>query len=147
MFFLMLIESSDLWLKTNARPMLFFMAIYIAVVYKLNLINLYLLAAFGFLQDGYYNLPLGYTSCLYLTLYLILQSKKTSTINENIYFGWLIFGIYIAFACFLKTASLFLIDYWPADIKAIIKDAALTLAVFPAITMLLVNSEKYLGNY
>ena len=129
--FFLSVEAMDFWVKAGIRPFLFITLVYISLIYSLPFLNVFSLLVFGFLKDGYYDYPLGYSNCQFIVLYLFLIRQKKTQLLSNLAASWGYFSIFLVIACGLQIAGLFYLGYHPIPITHLMCDGLITLSLFP----------------
>jgi hypothetical protein len=129
-----IVEGMDFWLKLGIKPFLFLTLLYISGIYSFPFLNVVSLLVLGFLQDGYYDYPLGYSSSQLLFLYLILIHQKKSQILSSFAISWVYFAVFIAIAYTLGAFMGKYIGRFALSFKNLLGDVLLTISLFPLIT-------------
>ena len=127
------VEAMDVWVKIGLRPFLFLTLLYTSLIYSLPFINIVSLLIFGFLKDGYYDYPLGYSNCQFIILYLLLIRQKTTQVRSSLGVCWGWFAVFLCIACGIQMVGLFCLGYGPISFSNMLWDALITLSMLPII--------------
>ncbi|RZI46815.1 hypothetical protein [Candidatus Finniella inopinata] len=136
------VEAMDVWVKIGLRPFLFLTLLYTSLIYSLPFINIVSLLIFGFLKDGYYDYPLGYSNCQFIVLYLLLIRQKTSQVQSSLGVCWGWFAVFLSIACGIQMVGLLCLGYGSIPFSNMLGDALITFSLFPV----MVRTLFWLGN-
>lgn len=114
-------------------PFLSMSIIYISLVYEMPYTKIINLLVFGFLQDGFYDYPIGYSNCQLLTLSLFLTLQRKNYIISNVTAQWIYFAIFLFMSCSLKILGKLWLEDYILSIKTLAFSWLITVSLFPLI--------------